>query len=90
MFEIDANINDFIEIFFKIKLEYQDTGNRHYVKMICELFDEDNNSLYVKSVAGNNYAYFSNKLFIDENIFYNFKKDVKKLKFVINLQKISS
>ena len=33
-------------------------------------------SLYVKSVNNNDYLYHSNKIFIDENIFYNFTKDV--------------
>ena len=73
---------------FKIELEYQDTDDRNYVKIICEIFDEDNNSLYVKSVTNNNYVYFSNKLIIDENIFYNFTTNVKKIKFVIKFQMI--
>ena len=75
---------------FKISLEYQDTYDRNYVKMICELFDEYNNSLYVKSVTNNNYTYFSNRVIVDENIFYNFTKVVKKIKFVIKFQMILS
>ena len=90
LFDVNANINDFIEIFFKIELEYQDTDDRHYVKMICELFDENNNSLYIKSVNNNNYLYYSNKIFIDESIFYNFTKNIKTIKFVIKFQKSSS
>ena len=89
-FDANANQNDFVEIFFKIQLEYQDNDDRHYVKSIYELFDENNNSLYVKSVNNNDYAYFSNKMTIDENIFYNFTNSIKKLKFVIKFQKLSS
>ena len=48
-----------------------------------EIFDENNNSLYIKSVTNNDYLYFSNKLIIDENIFNNFITNVKKIKFVI-------
>ena len=33
---------------FKIELEYQDTDDRNYVKTIYEIFDENDNSLYVK------------------------------------------
>ena len=55
-----------------------------------ELFDENDNSLYIKSVTINEYQYFSNKMIIDNNIFYNFNKNVKKIKFVIKLQNISS
>ena len=90
IFDINANQNDFIEISFKIQLEYRDTDDRHYIKSIYELLDENNNSLYVKSVNNNDYAYFSNKMTIDENIFYNFTKNIKKLKFVIKFQKLLS
>ena len=90
VFDVNANKNDFVEIAFKIELEHQDTDDKNYVKIICELFDENDNSLYIKSVTNNNYVYFSNKLIIDENIFLNFNKNVKKLKFVIKLQTLLS
>ena len=90
VFDVNANINDFIEMSFKIELEYRDTDDRHYVKSIYEIFDENNNRLYIKSITHNDYIYFSNKLIIDENIFYNFTKNVKKMKFVIRFQKLSA
>ena len=90
IFDVNANQNDFIEIFFKIQLEYDNTDYRDYVKSIYELLDENNNSLYIKSVNNNQYNYFSNKMTIDENIFYNFTNNIKKLKFVIKFQKLSS
>ena len=90
IFDVNANQNDFVEIFFKIQLEYRDTDDRHYIKSIYEILDENNNSLYIKSVNNNNYVYFSNKITIDENIFYNFINNIKKLKFVIKFQKLSS
>ena len=90
IFDVNASINDFIEISFKIQLEYNNTDYRDYVKSIYELLDENNNSLYIKSVNNNQYNYFSNKMTIDENIFYNFTNNIKKLKFVIKFQKLSS
>ena len=90
VFDINADINDFIEMNFKFQLEYQDTTDRNYVKMICELFDENDNSLYIKSVSLGYYNYTSIIMTVDENIFYNFTKDVKKIKFVIKFQKLSS
>ena len=90
IFDVNASINDFIEISFKIQLEYNNTDYRDYVKSIYELLDENNNSLYVKSVNNNDYVYFSNKCIIDENIFYNFTNNIKKLKFLIKFQKLSS
>ena len=90
VFDVNASINDFIEIAFKFELEYQDTDDRNYIKTIYEIFDENDNGLYIRSITNNNYLYFSNKLIIDENIFYNFIKNVKKIKFVIKFQMILS
>ena len=59
VFDVNANKNDFIEKNFKIDLQYEDISERNYVKTIYEIFDETNNSLYVKSVTNNNYTYFS-------------------------------
>ena len=75
---------------FKIDLEYEDISERNYVRTIYELFDETDNSLYVKSVTNDDYTYFSNRVIIDENIFYNFTKDIKKIKFVIKFQMLLS
>ena len=89
IFDVNASINDFAEMSFKISLEYEDISERAYVKTLYELFDENDNSLYIKSVDNNKYSYYSNKIFIDENIFYNFTKNIKKLKLVIKFQKLS-
>ena len=90
VFDVNASINDFIKIAFKFELEYQDTDDRNYIKSIYEIFDENDNRLYIKSITNNNYLYFSNKLIIDEYIFYNFTKNIKKIKFVIKFQMILS
>ena len=90
IFDIDANINDFIEIKFKIALEYRRINDRNYVKNIYEILDENDNSLYIKSASNSEYSYFSNRVIILEEIFYTFTKNIKKIKFVIKFQKISS
>ena len=86
--DVDAAINNFIEMSFKISLQYDDISERAYVKTIYQLLDENDNSLYIKSVDNNDYQYYSNKIFIDENIFYNFNKNIKKIKFIIKFQKL--
>ena len=45
--DVDAAINDFIEIKFKIALEYRSINDRNYVKNIYEILDENDNSLYI-------------------------------------------
>ena len=89
VFDVNAGINDFIEMSFKISLEYENISERAYIKTFYELFDENDNSLYISSVSNNEYLYFSNKVIVDENIFYNFTKNIKKLKLVIKFQNLS-
>ena len=90
IFELNANKNDFLEINFKIELEYRNINDQNYVKNIYEILDENNNRLYIKTISNDEYNYFSNKVIIDENIFYNFTKNVKKIKILIKFQKLSS
>ena len=90
VFDVNGNKNDFIELKFKIDLQYEDISERNYVKTIYEIFDENDNSLYIKSVTNDNYSYFSNRVIVDENIFYNFNKLPKKIKFVIKFQMLLS
>ena len=75
---------------FKIDLQYESISERNYVKTIYEIFDENDNSLYIKSVNNNDYVYFSNRVIVDEDIFNNFTKNIKKIKFVIKFQMLLS
>ena len=73
---------------FKILLEYENIAQRNYVSTIYEIFDENDNSLYIKYGSNNDYSYLSNKITINENIFYNFTTNVKKIEFVIKVQMV--
>ena len=75
---------------FKMSLEYESISEQNYVKMIYKILDDNDNSLCIKSINNNEYSYFSNKIFINENISYNFTKNVKKIKFIIKFQMILS
>ena len=83
MFAVDAKQNDFIEINSKMLLEYENINEKIYVNTIYEIFDENNNSLYISTINNNDYQYFSNKVSIKEDIFYNFTNNVKNIKFRI-------
>ena len=86
IFDINGELNNFIEINFQISLEYEDISERAYVKTLYELLDENDNSLYIKSVDNSEYSYYTNKIFVNENLFYNLNKSIQKLKFVIKFQ----
>ena len=76
-------LNDFIEIDFKMLLEYENINEKNCVNTFYEIFDLNNNSLYISRINNNDYQYFSNKVFIEEKIFYNFTNNVKNIKFKI-------
>ena len=50
VFDVNTSINDFIEIKFKIALEYRNINDRNYVKNIYEILDKNNNRLYIKTI----------------------------------------
>ena len=83
IFTVNAKQNDFIEINLKMLLEYENINEKIYVNTVYEILDENNNSLYISTINNNDYNYFSNKISIKENIFYNFTKNVKNIKFRI-------
>ena len=87
IFVIDSKQDDFIEINVKMLLEYEDISQKKFVRSIYEILDENNNSLYFSQINNKDYQYFSNKLSINENIFYNFTKSIKKIKFRISFVK---
>ena len=64
-------------------LEYENINEKNYVNINYEIFDENNNSLYISTINNNDYKYFSNKVSIKENIFYNFMRNIKNIKFRI-------
>ena len=74
IFQVNAKQNDFIEINLNMLLEYENINEKNYVNTIFEIFDENNNSLYISTINNNDYRYFSNKVFVEENIFHNFTK----------------
>ena len=64
VFAINAKHNDFIEINLKILLEYENINEKNYVNTVYEIFDENNNSLYISTINNNDYKHFSNKVSI--------------------------
>ena len=77
IFEVNAKQNDFIELNLKYLLEYEDMSEPNFVNTYYEIFDENNNSLYISTINNNDYQYFSNKVFVDENIFIISQKMLK-------------
>ena len=50
---------------------------KNYVNTVYEIYDENNNSLYISTINNNDYQYFSNKISIKETIFIISQKMLK-------------
>ena len=84
-FLINAKRNDFIEVYFKLQLEYDDISNAKYVDTNFILYDMENGQeLYSKSYNNEDYIGITNAEIILNNAFnFNFDIDVTKLKITI-------
>ena len=89
VFDVDASINDFIEIQFMFDLQANNVFKLvDNIKLEYKILD-NNISLYSKEIKLiDEYKYSSDRIFIKENIFYNFKKTIYKIKFVIKFNTI--
>ena len=84
-FLINAKRNDFIEVYFKMLLEYDDISNAKYVDTNFILYNMENGQeLYSKSYNNEDYIGITNAGIILNNAFhFNFDNNVTKLKIAI-------
>ena len=84
-FLINAKRNDFIEVYFKMLLEYDDISNAKYVDTNFILYNMENGQeLYSKSYNNEDYIGITNANITLNNAFhFNFDNDVTKLKIAI-------
>ena len=88
-FEKEYNIlfrkNDFIEIYFRILLNYVNNNHMNYVKSLYKILN-GNTVLYERIIDHSNYSFSNNYLTIDEKFFYNFNEDIENIKFTIKFE----
>ena len=84
-FLLNARQNDFIEVYFKIQLEYDDISNAKDVATNLIFFNMENGQeLYSKSYSNNKYLTNTNNIIlINDSINYNFDIDIDKFKIAI-------
>ena len=84
-FLLNAKRNDFIEVYFKLQLEYDDILNTKDVETNLIFFNMENGQeLYSKSYSNNKYLTNTNNIIlISDSINYNFDIDIDKVKITI-------
>ena len=84
-FLLNAKRNDFIEVYFKMLLKYDDISNAKYVSTNIILYDMSNGQeLYSVSYRNSDYISITNiDVLLNNSFLFNFDNDVNKLKIAI-------
>ena len=88
-YTINAKRNDFIEVFFKLLIKYDDVSNAKHITTNFILYDMSNGQELISySYDNNNYIGNSNTdILLNNAFYYNFNEDVNKVKIAITFTK---
>ena len=67
-------------------LDYENINESHITITEFKLYDDDNEQIYISTYNNGGFITYSNLVFLNKNIFYNFKKDTKTLKIMIEFR----
>ena len=85
-FNVIFKKNDFIEIDLKMKLEYEDIEDSKIIKTEIKLYNDMDEEILISNYINKDYISYSNFVFLNENILYNFIEDAKFVKIVIKFE----
>ena len=87
-FELNIKKNDFIEIDLRMLLDYENIKEAHIVITEFKLYNDNDEQIYTATYNNGDSITYKNFVFINKHIFYNFDKDTKNLKIVIEFRMI--
>ena len=85
-FELNIKKNDFIEIDLRMLLDYENINEAHIVITEFKLYDDNDEQIYISTYNNGDSVSYKNFVFINKHIFYNFEKDTKNLKIIIEFR----
>ena len=85
-FELNIKKNDFIEIDLKMLLDYENIKEAHIVITEFKLYNDNDEQIYISTYNNGDSISYKNFVFINKHIFYNFEKDTKNLKIIIEFR----
>ena len=85
-FNLNVKKNDFIEIDLKMKLEYEDIDDSKIIKTEIKLCNDINEDIFISNYINKDSISYSNFVFLNKNILYNFIEDTKFLKIIIKFE----
>ena len=69
-----------------MQLEYENIDDSNIIKTEIRFYNDDNEQIFISAYINGNSITYSNFVFLNEKIFYNFEKDTKNLKIIIEFQ----
>ena len=88
-YNLNAKQNDFIEIYFKLLIKYEDVSDARHITTNFILYNMENDKELI-SYSYDNSDYISNSntdILLNNAFYYNFNEDVNKLKIAITFTK---
>ena len=85
-FELNIKKNDFIEIDLRMLLDYENINESHITITEFRLYDDDDERIYIATYNNGDSITYKNFVFLNKYIFYNFQKDTKNLKIIIEFR----
>ena len=85
-FELNIKKNDFIEIDLRMLLDYENINEAHIVITEFKLYNDNDEQIYISTYNNADSISYKNFVFINKHIFYNFDKDTRNLKIVIEFR----
>ena len=85
-FELNIKKNDFIEFNLRILLDYENIKEAHIVITEFKLYNDNDEQIYISTYNNGDSISYKNFVFINKHIFYNFEKDTKNLKIIIEFR----
>ena len=88
-YNLNAKQNEFIEIYFKLLIKYEDVSNARHITTNFILYNMENGNELI-SYSYDNSDYISNSntdILLNNAFYYNFNEDVNKLKIAITFTK---
>ena len=85
-FELNIKKNDFIEIDLRLLLDYENIKEAHIVTTEFKLYNDNDEQIYISTYNNGDSISYKNFVFINKHIFYNFEKDTKNLKIIIEFR----
>ena len=85
-FNLNFKKNDYIDIDLKMKLEYENIDDSKIIKTEIKLYNDMNEEIFVSNYFNKDSISYSNFVFLNKNILYNFIEDTKFLKIIIKFE----